>query len=152
MARSRFYDRSQNQERAIGAFGNTLSVRTREADAERWAATRLNLGIAFWERLAGDQAQNREQAIGAFEDALSVWARDVNPDGWAAAQAKLGIAYRERLAGNRSENRERAIAAFEKALRVWVGERNPEEAPLRARTAMQPIETALPSGWRIASV
>jgi hypothetical protein len=40
----------------------------------------MNLGIAWWERLAGAQSENQERAIAAFEDALLVWTREDYPD------------------------------------------------------------------------
>jgi hypothetical protein len=41
-------DRSENQERAIAAFEDTLAVWTREGNPEEWASARMNLGIAWW--------------------------------------------------------------------------------------------------------
>jgi hypothetical protein len=108
--------RSDNQERAIRAFEDCLSVWTRQRHLEQWAAARMNLGIAYWERLAGDPSKNREQAIRAFEDSLSVWTAKHHPDDWATVQMNLGVAYRERGAGEIWENQERAIAAFGRPL------------------------------------
>src|SRR3984893_10834599 len=119
-------DRSENQERAIAALEDALSVWTREGHPEEWASARMNLGIASWERLAGEQSENQERAISAFEDVLSVWTREDYPDDWATARMNVAIAYRERLGGDRSENRERAITAFEDALSVWNREGKPD--------------------------
>jgi FSR family fosmidomycin resistance protein-like MFS transporter len=119
--------RSENRERAIGAFEDSLSVWTREANPVVWASARMKLGVAYWERLPGDRSENLERAISAFEDALSVWTREANPEDWAAARMNLGVAYWEHLADERSENRERAIGAFEDALSVWTRGANPEE-------------------------
>src|SRR5439155_11127862 len=119
-------DRSENQERAIAALEDALSVWTSEGNPEDWASAEMNLGIAYWERLAGEHSENQERAIAAFEAVLSVWTREDSPEDWATARMNVAIAYRERLAGDRSDNRERAIAAFEDALLVWNRERNPE--------------------------
>ena len=89
-------DRSQNWEMAIAAFEDALSVLTRERDPEQWATARMNLGVAYRDRLAGDRSDNLERAICAFEDSLSVWTRERNPEQWAAARMNLGIAYWER--------------------------------------------------------
>ena len=87
----------------------------------------MNLGIAYWERRAGDRQENQERAIGAFEDCLSVWTSGRDPEHWATIKMNLGVAYRERHAGHRWKNQERALGAFEGALSVWSRERNPEE-------------------------
>ena len=87
----------------------------------------MNLGIAHWERLAGDPCENHERAIGGFEDSLSVWKAKDHPEDWATVQMNLGVAYRERRAGNRWENQERAIGAFAGVLSVWSRERHPEQ-------------------------
>jgi hypothetical protein len=102
-------------------------VWTRNRHPEQWAAARMNLGIACWERLAGDPSENHKRAIGGFEDSLSVWNAKDHPEDWATAQINLGVAYRARRAGNRWENQERAIGAFAGALSVWSRERHPEQ-------------------------
>jgi MFS family permease/tetratricopeptide (TPR) repeat protein len=112
---------------AIAAFEDTLSVWTRERNPEQWATARMNLGVAYRERLTGDRSENQERAIGAFEDSLAVWTPEHKPEEWATAHLHLGIAYWERLVGARSENRERAIAAFEDSLSVWTRDGNPDD-------------------------
>ena len=112
---------------AIAAFEDALSVRSRAANPEAWAAANANLGVAYRERTAGDRSENQERAIAAFEEALSVWTRECNPEEWASARMNLGIAHWERLAGDRSENCEWAIAAFEDVLSVWTREGGPDD-------------------------
>jgi len=80
-------DRAENRERAIEAFEDVLSVWTREADPEEWAATHMKFGMAYRERLAGHRSENRQRAIACFENALSVWTRKRHPKEIAAARA-----------------------------------------------------------------
>ena len=124
---------------------------TREGNPDKWAAARVDLGVAYWESRVGDRTQNLERAIAAFKDALSVWTRERNPEEWATARMNLDIAYRElvgersgkpgtmatitvdrppkqvepRLAGDRSEHR--ATTAIDHALSGWMREGNPNK-------------------------
>jgi hypothetical protein len=59
-------DQAENRERAIEAFEDVLSVWTREADPNAWAAVRMKLGAAYLDQLTGDRAENLERTIGAF--------------------------------------------------------------------------------------
>jgi tetratricopeptide (TPR) repeat protein len=117
----------ENQERAIAAFANALSVWSRESHPEQWAAARMNLGIAYRECAADEGSDSRDRAIEAFEEALSVWTRDSKPMAWAAARMQPGGAYLENSAGDRKGNLERAIAALEDALSVLTREAIPQE-------------------------
>jgi uncharacterized membrane protein YfcA/tetratricopeptide (TPR) repeat protein len=94
---------------------------------EERANAKVNLGLAYAQRVEGDRSQNWELAIAAFEDALSGLTRQHNPEEWAEAHLCLGVAYRDRLAGGRSDNQERAIRAFEDCLSVSTRERYPEQ-------------------------
>jgi hypothetical protein len=96
--------RAENLERAIDAFEDALTVWTREANPEEWAATHMKSGIAYRERLAGHRSENRERAVACFENALSVWTRKRHPKEIAAARAHLETACRERF-GEWLENR-----------------------------------------------
>jgi hypothetical protein len=91
-----------------------------------WATARMNLGVAYRDRLVGNRSDNLKRAICAIEDSLSVWTRERNPEHWAAARMNIGITCWQGIAGYRSENRERAIGAFADALSVWTRETNPE--------------------------
>jgi hypothetical protein len=84
-------------ERAIAAFEDALSVWTCEGNPDDWATARLNVGIAYRERFAGDRSENRERAIAAFKDTLLVRTREGNPEEWAIARANLDIVYEERF-------------------------------------------------------
>jgi hypothetical protein len=97
-----------------------------EKTGER-ANARVNLGLAYAQRVEGDRSQNWESAIAAFEDALSGLTRQHNPEEWAEAHMHFGVAYRDRRAGGRSDNQERAIRAVEDCLSVSTGERHPEQ-------------------------
>ena len=110
-----------------------------------WATARMNLGVAYRDRLVGDRSDNLKRAICAIEDSLSVWTRERNPEEWAATHMNFGMAYRERFAGHRSENRKRAIACFENALSVWTRKRHPKEIAA-ARAPRDSVPGAL---WRV---
>lgn len=64
--------RADNIEAAIKALEAALTIRTRDALPQDWAATQNNLGTAYWERIIGGRAENMETAIKAFEAALTV--------------------------------------------------------------------------------
>ena len=100
-------DRAENVEEAIGRFEAALTVITREADPDRWAAAQNNLANAFGKRLRGEQADNRDMAIAHIEAALSVFSRDSHPEQWAQAQNNLAIAYLDRMRGDVAEIRRR---------------------------------------------
>ena len=117
-------DGAENQERAIGAFEDALSVWTCEANPEEWAATHMKFGMAYRERLTGSRSENRERAIACFENALSVWTRKHNPKEIAAARAHLETACRERF-GEWLENR---VASGDP-----VAQRQPTISPPRPR-------------------
>jgi tetratricopeptide (TPR) repeat protein len=104
-----------------------LTVRTREASPQDWAATQSNLGDAYQARVRGDQADNLETAIAAYGQALTVYTREAWPREWADAQNNLGLAYQTRVRGDRAENLEKAIATFEQALTVYTRESLPQD-------------------------
>jgi CHAT domain-containing protein len=102
-----------------------LQVFTRAAFPEQWAETQINLGIAYEERLRGEQAEKWEQAIACYKNAEQVLTRSANAEQWAEVQDNLGNAYRNRVDGDQEENIERAIAYYENALQVRTREAYP---------------------------
>ncbi|BAZ00161.1 TPR repeat-containing protein [Tolypothrix tenuis PCC 7101] len=120
-------DKASNMEIAIAGYEIALTVYTRSAFPENWAATQNNLGEAYRNRILGERAENIELAIAAFSAALSIYTRSAFPQNWAMAQNNLGIAYGDRIVGERAENIELAIAAFSAALEVRTRRAFPED-------------------------
>ncbi|MEH2079713.1 MAG: hypothetical protein V7K89_06780, partial [Nostoc sp.] len=118
--------KASNMEVAITGYEVALTVYTREALPESWAATQNNLAIAYSERIKGDRADNIEIAIAAYTAALTVYTREALPESWAATQNNLANAYSERIKGDRADNIEIAIAAYTAALTVRTSEALPE--------------------------
>ncbi|MEH2300198.1 MAG: CHAT domain-containing tetratricopeptide repeat protein [Nostoc sp.] len=103
---------------AIAGYEIALTVYTRSAFPEYWAMTQNNLGVAYSNRILGEQAENIELAIAVFFAALEVRTRSVFPVDWAMTQNNLGEGYRKRILGERAENIELAITAYFAALEV----------------------------------
>ncbi|MHC5717554.1 MAG: CHAT domain-containing protein, partial [Nostoc sp.] len=117
--------KASNMEIAITGYEVALTVYTREALPQNWAATQNNLAIAYSDRIKGDRADNIENAIAAYIAALSVYTREVLPQQWAMTQNNLAAAYRDRIKGDRADNIEIAIAAYTAALSVRTREALP---------------------------
>jgi tetratricopeptide (TPR) repeat protein len=107
-------------EKAIAHYEQALSIRTRQKDPERHAATLQNLGTAYRELKSGNRIANIRKAIHYFHQAM----RDLR----GAARAKkradlhnnLGNAYASLAAEDheRVRNAARALRHFERALAV----------------------------------
>ena len=119
-------DRASNLERAIAFYTAALTVYTRDAFPENWAATQNNLANAYLYRIRGEKAENIELAIAFYTAALTVYTRDTFPEDWAKMQNNLAIAYSNRIRGERADNIEFAIAYFTAALTVRTREAFPE--------------------------
>src|SRR4028118_1573535 len=120
-------DRANNLERAIAFYTAALTVYTRDAFPQDWAATQNNLGVAYLYRIRGDKAENIEMAIGSYTAALSVRTREAFPEKWAMTQNNLATAYSNRIRGEKAENIEMAIAYFTAALTVYTRDAFPED-------------------------
>ncbi|MEH2317760.1 CHAT domain-containing protein, partial [Nostoc sp.] len=120
-------DRADNIEKAIAASTAALTVRTREALPQSWAATQNNLAAAYYSRIKEDRADNIEKAIAASTAALTVRTREALPQDWAATQNYLAVAYTHRIIGDRADNVEIAIAAYTAALTVYTREALPQD-------------------------
>ena len=118
--------RADNVEAAIKAYEAALTVFTREAFPQHWAAAQNNLAAAYRNRIEGSKADNVEAAIKALEAALTVFTREAFPQHWAGAQNNLAAAYRDRIKGSKADNVEAAIKALEAALTVFTREAFPQ--------------------------
>ncbi|MEH2021267.1 tetratricopeptide repeat protein, partial [Nostoc sp.] len=117
--------KASNMEIAITGYEVALTVYTREALPQEWAATQNNLANAYRDRIKGDRADNIEQAIAAYTAALTVYTREALPQDWATTQNNLAAAYSDRIKGDRADNIEQAIAAYTAALTVRTREALP---------------------------
>ncbi|UKO98421.1 CHAT domain-containing protein [Nostoc sp. UHCC 0870] len=120
-------DKASNMEIAITGYKVALTVYTREALPQDWAAVQNNLAAAYSDRIKGDRAENIENAIAAYTAALTVRTREALPQDWAAVQNNLAAAYSDRIKGDRAENIENAIAAYTAALTVRTREALPQD-------------------------
>jgi tetratricopeptide (TPR) repeat protein len=102
--RRRQGSRADNLEAAIKAYEAALTVWTREALPQDWAATQNNLAAAYSDRIKGSKADNLEAAIKAYEAALTVRTREALPRDWADTQYNLANAYSYRIRGDRADN------------------------------------------------
>ncbi|HVT26635.1 MAG TPA: CHAT domain-containing tetratricopeptide repeat protein [Lacipirellulaceae bacterium] len=112
-------DRGENQKRAIDSCELALTVLTREANTQSWAAMQDLLANVYRECVWGDRGENQERAFACYSAALSVSTPEADLQGWARTQGNLGSLYLERVRGDRRENQEAAIANFETALNVF---------------------------------
>jgi CHAT domain-containing protein len=119
--------RASNLEVAIACLEIGLTVITREAYSEYWAAFQNNLGIAYLYRIRGEKAENLEGAIAAYLASLEVYTREAFHFEWARSQNNLGEVYRNRIRGEKAENLELAIAAYKASLEVYTREAFPQD-------------------------
>jgi len=116
-------------------------------ERQEWAALQFRLGLAYYERRAGERGQNLARAIACYEQALRFWTPESAPLDYAMTQNNLGTAYAGLPTGERGQNLARAIACYEQALRFWT----PESAPLDYATTQNNLGNAylyLPTGER----
>ena len=119
-------ERAWNLEIGIAAYEQALTFLTLETLPQQWAATKNNLGTAYWKRIKGDKCENIERAIAAYEQALAVRTLDAFPQDWAMTKSNLVGAYCDRIKGDKSENIEQAISAYQQALTVFTLEAFPQ--------------------------
>ncbi len=70
-------------EQRIAALKYASAIYTRQDFPVQWAETQNNLGLAYRDRITGNQAENRETALAAFKAALEVYACDAFPMNWS---------------------------------------------------------------------
>ena len=112
---------------AVEHYRQALTVRTRERDPVRYAATVQNLGTAYRELPDGDHASNVRAAIGYYGRAMRVYRHDSFPAQHAALHNNLGNAYLC-LPGSTDATRRnirRALLHFEHALKIRQRARRP---------------------------
>jgi tetratricopeptide (TPR) repeat protein len=112
--------------KAIEAYEEALSVRTRKAHPEEYAETKTLLGRALVILSAPakgpEDGANLKRAIGSFEEALAIRTLKEAPAKYAEIQNNLGVAYRSlSKLEDREGNLERSILAYEEALRARAG-------------------------------
>lgn len=108
-------------------YERALTVRTRQRDPLRYAATIQNLGTAYRERPDGDRASNLRKAIGCYRRAMLVYRSGDFPERQAAVHNNLGNAYLC-LPGSPQTTRRnlrRALRHFERALETRQREHRP---------------------------
>ena len=112
---------------AVEHYRQALTVRTRERDPVRYAATVQNLGTAYRELPDGDRATNVRAAIGYYSRAISVYRHDSFPAQHAALHNNLGNAYLclPGSTGATRRNIRRALLHFEHALKIRQRARRP---------------------------
>lgn len=119
-------------QRAIEHYRQALTVRTKERDPVRFAATMQNLGTAWRERPDGDRESNVRAAIRCYGAALRVYRRGSFPAQHAALHNNLGNAYLCLPEAAEAEeaarrNVRRALRHFARALEGRPRDRNPFE-------------------------
>lgn len=112
--------------KAIDAYEEALTVRTREAHPQEYAETKGLLGRALVILSAPargpEDAAHLKRAIRAFGEGLAVMTLEAHPEEYAKIQNDLGVAYRNlSKLEDRGENLERSILAYEEALRARSG-------------------------------
>jgi tetratricopeptide (TPR) repeat protein len=110
---------------AVARYEQSLRVRTRQRDPERYAAVLENLGTAY-RRLSTDAAANIRKSIQCYRRALGIFGRGTHPGKYAALQNNLGNAFLslpDTGEGSAARNARRALHHFERALRVQSGGR-----------------------------
>jgi len=101
---------------AVSHYENSLEVRTREKDPQRYAAVLENLGTAY-RRLPPRDAGHIKKSIQCYRRALAVYVRSAWPEQHAALQNNLGNAFLS-LPESVEKNAARALGHFERALRL----------------------------------
>ncbi|MEM7471397.1 MAG: hypothetical protein AAF340_08595 [Pseudomonadota bacterium] len=113
--------------KAVTAYRDALTVRTRADYPVDWAMTTQNLAIALEEQ--GTRTQGRPgtdllaKAVTAYRDALTVYTRKDHRVHWAMTTTNLGIALEQQ--GTRTEGKagidllKEAVAAYRDALTVY---------------------------------
>jgi tetratricopeptide (TPR) repeat protein len=112
-------NRRVNLELAIINYQICVDSFSQEREPSQWASYKYNLGLAYFERVAGDREVNIELGIRAYQDALKVITYQNFPVEWARTQYILGVAHSQRIMGERKRNLELAIDAFRAALEIY---------------------------------
>ena len=116
-------NRRVNLELAIINYQICVDSFSQEREPSQWASYKYNLGLAYFERVAGDREVNIELGIRAYQDALKVITYQNFMVEWAKIQHGLGTAYLHRTQGDYRENIKLAIEFFQN----WMESHNTSE-------------------------
>ncbi len=119
------FGQSQVQEEGISCLQKALEVYTYTTYPRQYAAMQNNLGIAYSNRIAGEQSDNQERAITCLLNALRVFTYKDFPKDYAGVQNNLGSLYVKRIIGEQRDNVEEAIACYNRALQIFTREDYP---------------------------
>lgn len=114
---------------AVEHYGRALTVRTKEHDPVRYAATVQNLGTAYRELTEGDPQSNARKAIACYSRAIRVYRCGSFPEQYGALHNNLGNAYLS-LTGPAEATRRnirRALRHFARALEIRKRDRFPRD-------------------------
>jgi hypothetical protein len=81
-----------NLEIAITGYEIAMTIVTFDVFPQ-WVNTRLNLALAYSDRIRGEKAENLETAIAICRKLFKVFSFDIFPQEWAATKNRLAIAY-----------------------------------------------------------
>ena len=114
-------------EKAAAHFEQALSIRTRERDPQRYAATLQNLGTAYRELKSGDRRANIRRAIHCYHQTLRALGGLAASRRAADLHQNLGNAYLDlALDGeDRVRNLRRALRHLDRALALRTREQSP---------------------------
>ncbi len=115
-----------NLEIAITGYEIAMTIVTFDVFPQ-WVNTRLNLALAYSDRIRGEKAENLETAIAICRKLFKVFSFDIFPQEWAATKNRLAIAYFYRIRGDKAENLEKAITYYQEALKVYTFDAFPED-------------------------
>ncbi len=115
-----------NLEIAITGYEIAMTIVTFDVFPQ-WVNTRLNLALAYSDRIRGDKAENLEKAIAICRKLFKVFSFDIFPQEWAATKNRLAIAYCKRIRGDKAENLEKAITYYQEALKVRTFDAFPQD-------------------------
>ncbi|GIU71910.1 MAG: hypothetical protein KatS3mg003_1389 [Candidatus Nitrosocaldaceae archaeon] len=120
-------DKKKLVKKAIKAYEEALTIRTKDKYPLDYAMTLNNLGNAY-RTLAEveDKAENCKKAIKAYEEALTIRTKDKYPLDYAMTLNNLGNAYRTLAeVEDKAENCKKAIKAYEEALTIRTKDKYP---------------------------
>lgn len=109
--------KSDDLDKAISHYENTIQILQREKYPVLWAAARNNLANALSRLPDEKRIKNLERVIKLTEEALQIRTQDKFPDEWAKTQIIRAKAYHERSLGDKASNLKLAAELFEQALR-----------------------------------
>src|SRR5437660_3075856 len=107
------HERDEHTEQAILDYDITLEVFTCQQVPFLWAGAHLGRGLAYKERMRGEEIENREQAHANFSEALTGFAIAGTPLEQAATFVERGLIYLYRKIGDSEDNLALALNDFD---------------------------------------